>query len=112
MNDNGRAQSPKQVPKETYPQGRRKAGKKVSPQRDKAPHPTAFDYQFRRRVLPELQIAADRLAWAIHHGAGFAEALDILIAIALARGAAKLSDLDGLIDYLTEYLTHSVETQP
>lgn len=73
---------------------------------------SAFDYQFRATHLPHLKRAAQRLAWAIPHGLGFAEALDTLVAIALERDATKLADLDGLIDFLSHYLAQCAGHQP
>lgn len=106
MTNNGQAQSSRQVPKKNRgaPVEKSKAKYSASGARFRA---TPFDYTFRATHLPHLKLAAHRLAWAIPHGLGFSEAHNTLVAIALERGAAQLSDLDSLIDFLSHYLAQA-----
>ena len=66
-----------------------------------------FDYDFRRLVLPDLQLLAQFLAGQVAGGEClYSQALAQLCLLALRRGAVYLTDFDGLEDYLAELLAN------
>lgn len=62
---------------------------------------TDFDRNYREVALPELLVLADTLARLIAGGfLSFAEGEDLLMADAMRRGGAHLTDLFGLEEFL------------